>query len=210
MSEQGDWCSQSEAARRLTADGDTISQQQISRYLDRWPEIPRRPGENGQPMQVDYAALKLHRTQNVIVQERSGGKSGAADDEAAALRFRERSAAAELKELELARARDEVIPRAAVQRAIESAAVALMQTHRRTRFERADALEATPDQRAKVALLENQDSAVEAAFAQALAELAAPKSDEEEEQLEEEKEIEEARAIDRAEKAVAPEQSSIS
>jgi hypothetical protein len=190
------WCSQSEAAQRLTDAGDPVSQQQISRYLTTWPEIPRKAGENGQPMLVDFEALKRHRAENIRVQEKSSTKSAGDDDDSAELRRRERLAQTELRELELAKARDEVIPRAAVDRAIQAAAVALQQAHRRSRFERADALEATNDTRAKVALLTEQDSAVEAAFAQALATLASPKSIEEEERAAEEQEIEEAKIAD--------------
>jgi hypothetical protein len=163
-----DWCSQSEAAQRLSADGEAVSQQQISRYLQRYPEIPRREANNGQPMLVDFAALAAHRRQNIAVQEAKAAKNAGDGDEASELRLRERRANAEKAELELARARDELIPRASVLRAIQTAAVALEQTQRRTEFERAEALEATSDQRAKLGLIRSQDIAQREAFAHAL------------------------------------------
>lgn len=182
------WCSQSEAARRLKAHGDDVSQPQISRYLDAWPEIPRRDQGAGQPMLVDFEALRAHRAENVLVQERQAAKTATEPDESADLRLRERRAAAELRELELARARDELIPRASVLRAVQAAALELQQAHRRTRFERAEALEATRDARAKVVKLEEQDGAIESAFARALSSLASAASPEDEDQHDEERE----------------------
>lgn len=167
-----DWCSQSEASRRLSDAGDAITQQQLSRYLDRYPEIPRKDQGNGRAMLVDFDALKRHREQNIRVQEAKPTPSGADDDESAELRLRERRAAAELRELELARAKEEVIPRAAVVRAVQAAAVTLEQAFARSRFERAEALEAAGDTRSKAAVLEQQDFAVRDAFAQALNALA--------------------------------------
>lgn len=184
MSDASEWVSQSEAARRLTSAGDTISQQQVSRYLERWPEIPRQEQANGQPMLVDFAALSAHRAENVRVQERAAQKDGEEADESATLRLRERRAQAERAEFELAKARGALIPRDAVLRGILAAGDALRETHRTSRFARAEALEATNDARAKAALLAEQDQAVEQAFAAALsacAEAEAADDDEEEE-----------------------------
>jgi len=136
--------------------------------LERYPEIPRRGGDNGQPVLVDFAALKRHRTENVRVQEAKGAAGDEDGDEAAALRIRERRAAAEKAEFELARARGELIPKEAVLRAVLAAGDALREAHRTTRFARAEALEATQDARAKATLLIEQDGKVEEAFAQAL------------------------------------------
>lgn len=175
MLENDAWCSQSEAARRLTLAGDDVSQQQLSRYLDTWPEIPRKGGENGQAMLVDFTALAEHRRQNIRVQE-AKEKPEADDAAGAELRLRERRANAELREFELAKARGEVIARATVQRGVQAAAVALEQTMRATRHARAERLEAATDTRAKVIALEEQDRALQQAFAEALSRLAAQES----------------------------------
>lgn len=176
-----DWCSQSEAARRLTAGADAIGQQELSRYLDRHREIPRKPGARG-AMLVDFAALKLHREQNVRVREAKAAQNDDDGDESAALRLRERRAAAEKAEFELARARSELIPRSAVLRAVLAAGDALREAHRTTRYSRAEALEASEDARAKAALLGEQDLKVEQAFALALSALAGAYAGEDQDQ----------------------------
>lgn len=166
------WVSQSEAARRLSEAGDVVTQQQLSRYLETWPELERVDQGRRKAMLVNFPALQKHRRENIRVQEAKAPTPGADDDASAQLRLRERSAAAELREFELARVKGEVISRADALRAIRLAAVSLRQAHQRTRFERAERLDGARDVRAKVGVLTEQDEAVERAFSEALSKLA--------------------------------------
>lgn len=180
------WLSQSECARRLNDLGDPVTQQVLSRYLERYPEIPQRTGGPKRATLVDFEALREHRLQNVRVQEERAASSapGAAPatpprDDAADLRLRERRAAAEKAEFDLAKARGELLPRAAVERAIRAAGVELEHALKSTRLERAEQLENSRDVRAKVAILLGQDDAVREAFAAALLKLASGAADDE-------------------------------
>jgi len=168
------WCSQSEAARRLGNCGDPVAQQVLSRYLARYPEIPRRSQGRGAAMLVDFAALRLHRSQNIHVIEHSVAVARAepAIDEAASLRMRERQAAAELREIELRRAREDFIPRAAVEAAVSVAKAALHEVLASSRAERAAAHAAVRDVRQAAILLDEQDQAIQAGYAAALAKAA--------------------------------------
>jgi hypothetical protein len=183
------WLSQSECARRLNDLGDPVVQQVLSRYLERYPEIPRRADGPKRAVLVDFEALRAHRLQNVRVQEeRAASSSSPASapspsspprDDAADLRLRERRAAAEKAEFDLAKARGELIPRAAVERAIRAAGVELEHAMKSTRLERAEQLENSRDARAKVAILLAQDDALREAFAAALIQLASGATEEE-------------------------------
>lgn len=55
------WLSQSDAATRLSSEGDAVSRSALVRYLQKHPEIATRAGGAGQAVMVDYAALKAHR-----------------------------------------------------------------------------------------------------------------------------------------------------
>jgi hypothetical protein len=170
-----EWISQSEAARRLSATGDPLTQQQVSRYLERWPEIPRRIRGPGRPVLVDFAALSAHRLENIRVQERSTQQTPVAHDATAelhALRTRERRAVVEIAEQELAKLRDDLIPRAAVLCACDAARQALATVHTSTREARVIALEAARDARMKVLVLGEQDIAIQAGLSAALQALA--------------------------------------
>lgn len=180
------WLSQSECARQLNNLGDPVTQQVLSRYLERWPEIPRRADGPKRSVLVDFEALRAHRQQNVRVQEEHAAAAGAsapaaapARDDAADLRLRERRAAAEKAEFDLAKARGELLPRAAVERAIRAAGVELEHAMKSTRLERAEQLENSRDVRAKVAILLQQDDGVRDAFAAALLKLASGAADDE-------------------------------
>lgn len=177
------WLSQKECERELTLRGDPVTQQVLSRYLERYPEIPRIDHGRRAPMEVDFNALYAHRQQNIAVGERharenapnapaAGLADAPRDDAAADLRMRERKAKAEAAEFELARARGELIPRAAVLRAIQAAGVELEQSQRTTLHQRAEALEGAKDTRARVAVLQAQDDEVRERFAAALVKLA--------------------------------------
>jgi hypothetical protein len=55
------WVNQGEAAERLTAEGDIVSRSALVRYLQKHPEIPTQKRGKGEPVFVDFAALKAHR-----------------------------------------------------------------------------------------------------------------------------------------------------
>lgn len=182
MDDARTWFSQSECARQLNNAGDPVTQQVLSRYLERYPEIPRRLDGPKRSMLVDFEALREHRKQNVRVQEEHAAAAAAPSslpapvtpprDDAADLRLRERRAAAEKAEFDLAKARGELIPLAAVERAIRAAGVELEHAFKSSRLERAEQLENSRDVRAKVAILVAQDDEVRTVFAAALLKLA--------------------------------------
>lgn len=164
------WCSVGEAVTRLAEAGDKISQQALTKYLDKFAEIPRRPSEaDARVTLVDFEALAKHRAENPRNKGVEGAKRGGRrNSEAEQMRLRERKAIVELREFQLAERKGELVTRAEVLRAMSAASVALTQAFQRTRYERAEALEAAPDARAKAALLIEQDEAIQAAFADAL------------------------------------------
>lgn len=232
-----EWLSQTDCAARLARDGDFVSQQKISRYLARYPEIPRQDAGPRQPMLVDYAALKRHRSENIRVQERRededddappanaaepsppGAETGAIDaataalDEAAAvfgvdrgeaaavappidasartaaakaddasdLRRRERLAAAERAEFELAKVRGELIPRAIVVKAIRAAGVALHQGAKASRMDRAEEIGRAVDDRERVQIIERHDGALFTEFSRRVLALGSDDAADEEE-----------------------------
>lgn len=184
------WLSQNECERELTLAGDPVTQQVLSRYLARYPEIPRIDHGRRAPMQVDFNALQAHRRNNIAVQEaaaRETAPSAAATapvdtgggDLAADLRMRERLAKAEQAEFDLAKARGELLPRVAVLRGIQAAGVELDQSQRTTLHQRGEALLGAKDVRAIVAILQKQDDEVRTRFAAALGKLADASDDEE-------------------------------
>lgn len=167
------WCSLTECRLRLADEGDRISQPKLTEYLQNNSEIPRRKSAiDRRVLEIDFLALRDHRRANVRVQDTARARGTALDDDAASLRMRERRAAAELREFELAQRRGDVIQRTDVQLAMHAAAVTLRQTLQRTRFDRAEALEAVRGAREKASLLAAQDEALQEAFAEALKGLA--------------------------------------
>lgn len=173
MSESEDhkiWCSVGEAVTRLADLGDAITQQSLTKYLNRYAEIGRRPSErDARVTEVDFEALAKHRAANAKAGSAGPKKRGRRDAAAEDMRLRERRAVVELREFQLAERKGELVTRAEVLRAIHAASVALKQTLQRTRFERAELLDAASDVRAKAAALVTQDDALLAAFADALA-----------------------------------------
>ncbi len=56
-----EWVSQGDAVRLLGELGDAISQQALSQYLSKHPEVPREVGGPGRPTHIDFAALRRSR-----------------------------------------------------------------------------------------------------------------------------------------------------
>lgn len=170
-----DWCSLEDSRRRLAAIGDVVSHQTLSEYVRKHAEeIPHAPGRGRSGMRIDYAALARHRGENIVVKDRAASTEA---DPARDARNRERAANASLREFELAHRRGELIPRADVVRAVAGAGVALNQVLQRTRHERAAALKASKDARECMALLIEQDTALQQALADALQALGGAQQD---------------------------------
>ncbi|HRE44080.1 MAG TPA: hypothetical protein PKY87_08925 [Terricaulis sp.] len=162
------WVSTAEAQLRLAEAGDKISQPVLTKYLNRFAEIPRRQSEtDGRVTEIDLEALLAHRAANVRATDRRA-KSPRRNAEAEELRLRERRAQAEYREFQLAERKGELMARAEVLRAVHGAGIALAQALQRTRHERDAALDAAKDVRAKAAALVEQDAKLQQAFADAL------------------------------------------
>lgn len=69
------WVSVAAAAAALTAAGDPIDASNVSRYLQRFPEIPQE--KPGKFRFVELEALKRHRATNVRVDEKRGAREDA-------------------------------------------------------------------------------------------------------------------------------------
>lgn len=169
-----DWVTQSEAARRETAAGRPISQSNVQRYLVRNPELPRRHRPDGRLTGLEYNAFSAHRATNLFSADQLSRHpraprpavpqvpvqpvavvpaAPAADDPG----LRKRRADAERAELQLAELRRDVLPRAAVLAAIESAALAVTQELDRRRRGLAQRLTGLDDPRALEAQLKAAD-----------------------------------------------------
>lgn len=165
------WVSTAEAQLRLAEAGDKISQPVLTKYLNRFTEIPRRQSEtDGRVTEIDLDALLAHRAANMrSLDHRAKAKPAPRRNaEAEELRLRERRAQAEYREFQLAERKGELMARAEVLRAVHGAGIALAQALQRTRHERAAALDAAKDVRAKSAVLVEQDAKLQQAFADAL------------------------------------------
>lgn len=138
-----EWISITDAASRLTADGDRVDRSTLSRYLKQHAEaLPLKP--DGKSNLVDYTALVAHRSENIRIRvsvpapvasqprvtggQTNGRFTGSQSDGAA----RKAQADAELREMDLAERRKELTPVAEVDQAGRDA-VAMMQSA----FERA-------------------------------------------------------------------------
>lgn len=135
-----EWVSITDAARRLSAAGDTIDRSSLSRYLKQHAEaLPTK--REGRSNLVEFEALAAHRGENIRVHSAAPAK-GAPDRQADGRRqvdgaARKAMADAEMRELDLAARRGELTVAAEVDRAGREA-IALM----RTAFERAIETEA--------------------------------------------------------------------
>lgn len=143
-----DWISITEAAARLTRDGDKVDRSTLSRYLKQHSEaLPLR--EDGKSNKVDYLALVDHRAGNIRIRSAPAtlfsatpSPSPSYDGASSGGNFRNKTQAdgnarkaladAELKEMDLAKRRGELTVVDEVDQAGRDA-VALMQSS----FERA-------------------------------------------------------------------------
>ncbi|MBN9054016.1 MAG: hypothetical protein J0H80_09650 [Rhizobiales bacterium] len=143
-----DWISITEAAVRLTADGDRVDRSTLSRYLKQHAEaLPLKP--DGKSNLVDYVALVMHRQENIRIRvvpaipgaSTSRGSGGASTNRFAGSQAdgaaRKARADAEMREMDLAARRKELTPYAEVDQAGRDA-VAMMSSA----FERAIEAEA--------------------------------------------------------------------
>ena len=115
MSEE--WVSISEAAKRLTAAGDRVDRSTLSRYLKQHGEaLPLK--DSGKSRLVEFGALTAHRGENIRIQMRQGDADPAAKKTDAGKpqptvpsgQMRKAMAEAEIKELELAQRRGQLVP----------------------------------------------------------------------------------------------------
>lgn len=131
-----DWISITEAATRLTADGDRVDRSTLSRYLKQHAEaLPLKP--DGKSNLVDFVALVQHRQENIRIRVAPSGAGSAATRPTAgggAGRFsgtqsdgaaRKAQADAIMREMDLAERRKELTPYAEVDQAGRDA-VAMM------------------------------------------------------------------------------------
>lgn len=139
-----EWVSITEAARRLTAEGDTVSQSTLSRYLVQHAEALVVKEDGGRAKQVDLVALRQHRAENIRLLR---SRPAVSDDRPALARFvgtqtdgaaRKVLAEAEMRELDLAVRRGDLTPTAEVARAGHEAVAAMT-----AEFERALDVEAS-------------------------------------------------------------------
>lgn len=140
-----DWLPIAEAARRLTAAGDVISQSALSRYLQKHSDnIPMR--ETARAKLVNMDALAGHRSENIRVAGQAGFQAAitaarsfadvvapqlppsmAGQRQALSPSARKATAEAEIKEMDLALRRGELVPTAEVKAACMDS-IALMKT----------------------------------------------------------------------------------
>lgn len=128
----GEWVSITEAAARLTAAGDIVDRSTLSRYLKQHSEaLPLR--RDGKSNLVEYGSLRAHRGENIRLKPTSpvsrpltplaAVRGGSTQSEASA---RKLAADAEMREMDLALRRGQLVPSSEVDRAGREA-VALMQ-----------------------------------------------------------------------------------
>lgn len=129
----GEWISITEAAARLTAAGDIVDRSTLSRYLKQHSDaLPLRP--DGKSNLVEFASLRAHRGENIRLRPISPAsrtpaplaamRGASTQSEASA---RKLAADAEMREMDLALRRGQLVPSSEVDRAGREA-VALMQS----------------------------------------------------------------------------------
>lgn len=153
MTADPQWVTQSEAARRETAAGRAVTQSSISRFLEANPDVPVERGPNGRVRRVDYQALVAARMGSLSVLDKLAERQAAAPlleqpARPAAPSNRKRELEEEKLELDLAERKGEVVDRAAVLMAVESAGLAFVQALERRRRGLAQQLEGVTDVRA--------------------------------------------------------------
>ncbi|AVT76625.1 hypothetical protein RPPS3_25620 [Rhodopseudomonas palustris] len=137
MTDGGEWLSITDAAKRLTAEGDAVDRSTLSRYVSQHAEAlaTRRDGKSNL---VELGALRLHRNENVRLRRAvpmpSSPQQASPSSSPSGSRFpgsqadgaaRKAQADAEMRELDLAERRGELTPVSEVDKAGRDA-VALM------------------------------------------------------------------------------------
>lgn len=112
-----EWISVSEAARRLTAAGDRVTQSSLARYLENYSDalITRRESKL---RLVEYNALLRHRSENIRIEAARGAGPKRVD---LVPSRRKVMAEAELKEMDLAQRRGHLVIAAEVDEAARNA-----------------------------------------------------------------------------------------
>lgn len=147
------WVSQSEAARRESEAGRPVAQSSISRFISGNPDLPVRRNAAGQVQAVEYNALAAARRESLGVQDKLFARSEAEAPQMAAGAVvpmaqpgsRKRQLEEERLELDLAERKGEVLDRSAVEMALESVGVTIMQGLERRRRALATELAAIGD-----------------------------------------------------------------
>lgn len=135
------WVSQSEAARRESEAGRPVAQSSISRFIAGNPDLPVRRNAAGQVQAVEYNALVAARRESLGVQDKLFARAeaeGAQSPAGAVVPMapagsRKRQLEEERLELDLAERKSEVLDRSAVEMALESVGVTVMQGLERRR-----------------------------------------------------------------------------
>lgn len=135
------WVSQSEAARRESEAGRPVAQSSISRFIAGNPDLPVRRNVAGQVQAVEYNALAAARRESLGVQDKLLARAEAEGPQTAAGAVvpmaqpgsRKRQLEEERLELDLAERKREVFDRSAVEMALESIGVTVMQGLERRR-----------------------------------------------------------------------------
>jgi len=188
------WVSQAEAVRLLADHGDKISQQALSQYLDKHPEVTTK--REGRRVSIDWESLKVSRgtraargpaSQSLFEIPAATPVAVTAptetkptrDPEAVALSARKARADTDRAESDARRAKilaDEaegrVFNRDTVVNAVTTAAIALVRAMEERRVLAVDEIRAAPDTRTALVAMQKHEREVRTAFANALTEFA--------------------------------------
>lgn len=131
------WVSQKEAAELETRAGRACVQSSISRFLARNTDVPVRRGPSGAVQMVEYNALAAARAASLPVQDRQAAQPGRVEPAefapGARAPSRKRQIEDELLEMQLAEKKGQLVSRASVQSAVETAGLAFVQALDRRR-----------------------------------------------------------------------------
>lgn len=141
------WVSQSEAARLLG-----VAQSSISRFIAANSDVPVKRNDRGRVETVEFNALRAARGESISVQDKAAEREAVQQPPAPGVRgvveATRRNVRDELAELDLAERKGEVLPRASVQSAIETAGLNFVQGLERRRQALATKLTGMTDRRA--------------------------------------------------------------
>lgn len=186
-----EWVSQSEAVKLLAGLGDSISQPALSQFLKGHPEVERKDQGPGRGMLIDFAALKRARATRLSRGPASAPagelqlvppeppRSDPDRDFTADLSKRKAKADTESAEFNARRARilaeeaeGRLIDKDVAVRAFMASGVALLRSMEEGRRKAVDEIRAARDSREADIAMRKHETAMRAAFANALAELA--------------------------------------